>query len=172
MPDHNAFLKTASIRFVPRDANRASHFGFALINDQCALLWNLEGAQRVPLRVEIDIEDDQILVFGLRRERRHDRLLRPAFCAPRRGDMHQNGFARFERGLKRLGLVGEAIRGQGVDGGQQQDCRGEEKTTGLHTTGSLRVDGDCDCERASSGAKCANGSFATSRASRGAVMLR
>jgi hypothetical protein len=131
MPDHNAFLKTASIRFVPRDANRASHFGFALINDQCALLWNLEGAQRVLLRVEIDIEDDQILVFGLRRERRHDRLLRPAFCAPRRGDMHQNGFARFERGLKRLGLVGEAIRGQGVDGGQQQDCRGEERRRGF-----------------------------------------
>src|SRR6266511_258178 len=99
------------------------------------------------------------------------------FCAlhsPHHGaDMDKDRLPGFKRALQRLGLLGETVSGQGVEGGQQQHRSAEEEMTGFHGwTGSFCVDEDGNCERANSGAKCASNSFATSRASLGAVVVR
>jgi hypothetical protein len=86
-----------------------------------ALRLRVQGAERVRLRVEIDLEHDHVLVFGLPCELDQDRVLRAAGGTPRGEDIDQNRLARFLR-------LGEGGRVERLPffgcGGKRADQRG------------------------------------------------
>ena len=86
-------------------ADRAVRFGFALIGDQRALRLRFQRAHVVLLRIEIDLEDDEVLVLRLAGQLHQNRILRPADRAPRREDIDQD----------RLPLLLSRGKGSGVE---------------------------------------------------------
>ncbi len=100
-----------------------------VVGNQRALRIRLQRAHVVLLRVEIDLEHDEVLVFRLAGELRQDRILRAADRAPCGEDIDEDRLAVFLRLGEGGGVEGLPLGGGGRKRAEQQNGRedGKEK---------------------------------------------
>src|SRR5258708_24624591 len=95
------------------NADRPGDFVLVLERHQRAFFLDFKLAQGILLRIEVHVENGQVLELRSFGKRRDNGLLSLALRAPRCRDMDRDRFTSLDRRLKRLSVIGVALGGVG-----------------------------------------------------------